>query len=260
MQKVMRIGQVETSKGRWCDLHIEATITKEGELSITGVIGALPSGNCVGGAGQIHMEFKHLNPAHDDKRTSHLVTPDEICFADGWTDTTWLYLLDVWHTWHLNHMKPGCEHMTGEEWNASKELTLYYFRTQKHVTDTIQAFKDRAMECLKQGISAHPSAEETRLALLPDKLTLWYADLADYLGRDYEANSPRYENDHYNKASEKKNAGWTRPEEHPGGLLCKPCPVCGYKYGSAWRKRELPQSVIDFLESLPVADKAPAWV
>lgn len=37
--------------------------------------------------------------------------------------------------------------------------------------------------------------------------------------------------------------GWIRPEEHTAGLLTKPCPVCGYKYGSAWLSEPLPKEV-----------------
>jgi hypothetical protein len=50
--------------------------------------------------------------------------------------------------------------------------------------------------------------------------------------------------------------GWTKYNEHPN----EPCPECGYKYGSAWLKEELPQEVIDFLASLPDTDRTPAWV
>jgi hypothetical protein len=48
--------------------------------------------------------------------------------------------------------------------------------------------------------------------------------------------------------------------ESPLGLLSKPCPVCGYKYGTAWKKRELPAEVITFIESLPEPTKQPAWI
>ena len=48
--------------------------------------------------------------------------------------------------------------------------------------------------------------------------------------------------------------------EHPKGLLSKPCPACGYKYGSAWLKEEVPPEVISFLEALPSTDIKPAWV
>lgn len=45
-------------------------------------------------------------------------------------------------------------------------------------------------------------------------------------------------------------ATWKRHDEHPNGLLCKPCPVCGYEYGSAWLHEPLPQEVVDFVEGL----------
>lgn len=53
---------------------------------------------------------------------------------------------------------------------------------------------------------------------------------------------------------------WVSPKEHPGGLLTKPCPICGYRYGSAWLKEELPEDVVEFLQSLPDTDVEPAWV
>lgn len=38
------------------------------------------------------------------------------------------------------------------------------------------------------------------------------------------------------------------------------CPVCGYKYGTKWLKEELPQPVINYLESLPESKLKPAWI
>jgi hypothetical protein len=43
---------------------------------------------------------------------------------------------------------------------------------------------------------------------------------------------------------------WVRPEDHPDGLLTKPCPVCGYRYGTAWLTEELPQEIRDYVEGL----------
>jgi hypothetical protein len=57
-----------------------------------------------------------------------------------------------------------------------------------------------------------------------------------------------------------KEAGWVTIDEHPEGLLCKPCPVCGYKYGSAWNKEEVPDGVLDWLRALPDTEIHPAWV
>ena len=37
-------------------------------------------------------------------------------------------------------------------------------------------------------------------------------------------------------------------------------PDGGYKYGSAWLREDVPQDVLDWLFSLPDADRTPAWV
>lgn len=50
---------------------------------------------------------------------------------------------------------------------------------------------------------------------------------------------------------ETKTASWVRPAEHPDGILTKPCPVCQYPYGSAWRFEPLPEDVIAFVRALP---------
>jgi hypothetical protein len=53
---------------------------------------------------------------------------------------------------------------------------------------------------------------------------------------------------------------WKTPDEHPRGLLTSSCRYCGYKYGTSWRMEQLPQDVINFLESLPETKIKPAWV
>ena len=60
--------------------------------------------------------------------------------------------------------------------------------------------------------------------------------------------------------TEEKALGWLKPEEHPEGILGKPCPVCGYKYGTSWLREEVPEDVLQFLYSLPNTTKQPAWV
>jgi hypothetical protein len=60
--------------------------------------------------------------------------------------------------------------------------------------------------------------------------------------------------------------GWTGPagrvcfDGHPEGLLHKPCPVCGHKYGTEWKKRRVPRHVLDWLRGLPDAERDPVWV
>lgn len=53
---------------------------------------------------------------------------------------------------------------------------------------------------------------------------------------------------------------WVKEDEHKDGKLCKPCPVCGYEYGTSWLFEEVPEKIIDFLFSLPETKKQPAWV
>ena len=38
-----------------------------------------------------------------------------------------------------------------------------------------------------------------------------------------------------------------------------PDPETGYRYGRGWNLEQVPQSIIDYLESLPVSKVAPAW-
>lgn len=45
-------------------------------------------------------------------------------------------------------------------------------------------------------------------------------------------------------------------DAHPS----EPCPTCGYKYGTAWLTKKVPQKVLDFLNSLPKAKTKPAWI
>jgi hypothetical protein len=167
MNKVLNIGKVKCGNINR-NVFISVKII-DGRLSISGVIGPFSSGNAAGGCGQIDMEFKHRFAKNDDKRTRHLITPDEIIFEKEWNAEKWFDLLDVWEKWHLNDMRSGCEHQRAFGWT-------------------------------------------------------------------YE--------EHHDKKTFKGEA----------------CPVCGYEIGSSWLKDELPQSVIEFLESLPETKRDYAWV
>lgn len=54
--------------------------------------------------------------------------------------------------------------------------------------------------------------------------------------------------------------GWVRPDEHPAGLLTLPCWYCGYRYGTAWLREEVPADVLRMLRQLPESTRVPAWV
>ena len=141
MEKIIRIG-TRDRMGIYCKI-----IYVNKALSITGVEGPYPSGNCKGACGQI-------NPVSVDK------------FAKGWDQELLNEFNKIWGEWHLNDLKPGCEHQRAMGW----------------------------------------------------------------------------EKESYNKH------------------LSEPCPVCGYKFGTKWNKVSVPQSIIDFLFTLPDINKTPALV
>lgn len=91
MKKIIRLGEFhdgyhENYIDIFCKIKIE-----NGRLSISGVEGPMPSGDCIGACGQINM---HLKPA-------------EIVPAKGWNSDLIVEFLAVWEKWHLNDMQAG---------------------------------------------------------------------------------------------------------------------------------------------------------
>lgn len=100
------------------------------------------------------------------------------------TDNPGLYseIVALWKRWHLNGMRPGCEHQRSQEW---------------------------------------------------DKLKL----------------------DESKPLTQQNMATWVRESEHPKGLLCKPCPVCGYEYGSKWLFEEIDETDLHRIEEIITANE-----
>jgi hypothetical protein len=68
-------------------------------------------------------------------------------------------------------------------------------------------------------------------------------------------------NDTHAECEHQRALGWRYDDHHnPETFKGEPCPTCGYEIGSAWKREELPQDVINFLASLPDTDRQPAWV
>jgi hypothetical protein len=263
MEKVIEFAQVvhpadenvsyNPDRTRFVPIFAKIELTEDGRLSISGVVGPRENGNCAGSCGQIVMSFKEY-----DKR-GHM-SLSELRPANGWTRPMIRKFFDVWDRWHLNDMSPMCEHQRALGWDSGKELTIYHFRLRKQVNDSIRSAKDRAERAMKAGEPFVPTEYETLYANLKNQITYHEAELPETLAPYYVPHGPQYDKDHYNRVSEVKTAGWVKESEHPDGLMSKPCPTCGYRYGSAWRKEDVPQDVIDFLRSLPKTDKQPAWV
>lgn len=61
-----------------------------GRLSISGVEGPDPNGNCRGGCGQIVMHDWHIH-----------------AYAEGWDAAKVAHFREVWKRWHLNDLRAG---------------------------------------------------------------------------------------------------------------------------------------------------------
>jgi hypothetical protein len=137
MNKVMRIGTLREGRG---SLYVRAEY-KDGKLSISGVIGPLPTGDALGCCGQIEMEFSHRDPKDDDTRYSQPIKPSEIRFAPGWNVTLWLDLLDIWHRWHMNDTIAGSK--VQEDWLREHPVKAVY--PESHYEKASQALRDAGL-------------------------------------------------------------------------------------------------------------------
>lgn len=230
--RVYRIGTVRIGS-RNASVFVKATYS-DGRLSISGVEGPKRNGDAVGGCGQI----------------VHSLNPEQFTeFAPGWDAERCGRFLETWERWHLNDMRPGCEHQ--REWNASEPLEVVSYGLTTEASQNRRRLQEVAGMDAARGVL--PELDETERALL--LLDDWFKprfsppDADDALSGCYEV-----------RKRATKLAGWVHPEEHPRGLLGKPCEVCGYKYGTAWLREEVPADVLEFLQSLPETDQTPAWV
>jgi hypothetical protein len=214
---------------------------KDGKLSITGVEGPYQGGNCAGGCGQIDM---HMDAKYRERMK----------FAPGWDAAKFERFLEVWKHWHLNDMRPYCEHQQALGWDeqAQREVTLYHWTMDSETLAEKKAAEARAIDALKAGATFTPSMHETAIAVLPYECTTHTPEAPPHYKPASETSYKRHE--------EKKTLGWLKPSEHPDGLMGRPCPTCGYQYGHAWKTFEVPAEVLEFLEALPVTDQKPAWV
>ena len=222
-----KLGYTE-QHGIYC--HI---IYKDEKLSITGVEGPKSNGDCFGSCGQI---------------LDHLIDDIEI-YAENWNKKLLIKFVDIWDKWHLNDMNAACKHQK-ELWDLYKKVELINY------TSTMKYFK-----MLKSAENAKLSIEEyKKYKKITEKIRplLYNINRPKYLTK--EINEMINEGWIKEKSREKKAVNWINEKEHPEGILSKSCPVCGYKYGSAWLKEDVPEDVLSFLYNLPDSNTRPAWI
>ena len=212
-----------------------------GRLSISGVVGPKRNGDCYGSAGQCVDAIREGIP------------------NAGWTKEMLEKLCNIWDEWHLNDMRAYCQHQKELGWReqAREEITLYHYRLTDFAYKAKENAKREAINSLKEGRTFVPTKEQSFFANLEYGLDV-YGELSEELVPYYNPKKSLYAGDHGFTAI--KTRGWvTYEKESDKGLLCKPCPVCGYKYGTSWLKEDVPQEIIDWLFALPTTKADPLW-
>lgn len=253
-KKVVMLGTGKTYGGRGFKTFAKIEF-KSGKLSICGVEGPRKSGNCTGSCGQIDMGYKE-NPG--------MITP-----GPGWTRAKLDKFMEIWDKWHLNDMRSGCEHQRAENW-GKKTLIIVHYDLSRETWEARRKIEAKVQQGIREQGKAEIAPHEQEILNLP--LSLCYPG-EDIYERDVSlANLRNIINRYYTekKRENKLSTGiYEHPEDskfnsdnefHPEGVLCKPCPVCGHKFGTGWLKEEVPEDVLKFLRALPNSPVVPAWV
>lgn len=211
---------------------LDGTIDTIPVLHITGVVGPRSNGNAYA-AGQCYDELR------------------QGVANKGWTADKLYKLLDIWQRWHMNDVLPYCEHQ--RDWDGGKLCKLYEYKMTDNTRKRRDALKESIHKMLMAGYSVR--LYESQRTLLG----------SEYLVKTYDSNIPDgYElSKTYTKRARELyplESDTKFGDKHPDGILAKPCPVCGYKWGSSWRAERVPAEVLQWMESLPDSTRKPAWV
>lgn len=141
-------------------------------------------------------------------------------------------ILRLWHLYHLNDMHPECEHQRAAGWveQAAETVKIYKFKQTLAAIQASQGVERADLQAAKNGKLYYITDAECKLLNLEYSIKSSSETLPEDIAEHYKLDSV-----------EEKTRGWLRPDEHPAGILCKPCPVCGYKYGTAWKYMPIPE-------------------
>ena len=131
-------------------------------LSITGVVGPLKNGDCKGSAGQCIDEIRKGTPTKD------------------WTPEMLDKFCNIWDEWHLNDMRPYCEHQRVLGWNELGKKKL----TDKNGYTTTASFtypKDHPDGLLTKEcpVCGYKYGTEWKFEEVPEDILKWLFNLPD---------------------------------------------------------------------------------
>jgi hypothetical protein len=159
--------------------------------------------------------------------------------------------------WHLNDMCAGCEHQEALGWGHGKTIAL--------TADTLTEAQRETFEKVALDVAKLARAKLARERW--DEITSSEASAGRYLRsigltptiHDVGVLCSRalpmaYETKKARARLEKEIEREITPEVFDAAIfkdsLCAPCPTCGYRYGTAWLKRELPPEIIALAETV----------
>lgn len=146
-------------------------------------------------------------------------------------NATFAEIYRLWKLYHLNDMHPECEHQAAAGWReqAAEKVTLYVFTLTLDAIQERDNLKRRILTAAQNGETWQTSPIEQLLLSLEYSVKSENEALPDNIAGYYKL-----------KETEVKALGWLHPEEHSLGILGKPCPVCGYRYGHSWKYFPIP--------------------
>ena len=143
--------------------------------------------------------------------------------------------MKIWKKYHLNDIHPECEHQRALGWceEANEIVDYSRYHLKLDISHRQRKLNEYIDEILKTSGSITLSEDERILKSLP--YFTWHpAKNAEYYELSKKDERPR---------------GYLSYKEDPRGILLKPCPICGYEYGSAWRYMPIPEDVIKEIQS-----------
>ena len=150
-------------------------------------------------------------------------------------DPVFLEIYRLWKLYHLNDMHPECEHQAALGWNekVKKKVFIYNWTIDTKASSVKKSIEKDILKDVKLGKTIVPSKEQSFYVGLPYGVKTYTEFLPKVLRELYRPST--YE------PVKVTTLGWLKESEHPEGLLCKPCPVCGYKYGTSWNYFPIPE-------------------
>lgn len=170
------------------------------------------------------------------------VIPDFVKTLEGESKDELNAIYELWKKYHLNDMHADCEHdIHGKV--ESEKITLYTYSFKgfySELDDKLKLIENNSL--LRSNIK------------LPNYLKAVKNNYRYSFTSEYSlSHFPRKIRKLYKlDKTETKTRGWVHYDEKwtPSGVLCKPCPVCGYKYGTAWIYRPIPNNDLERIYEL----------